>query len=1033
MLKKLFGLKRQNVRRNRRNGLNVHPRLENLERRNLMAVSIVPAFVYTKPVAAEVVQAPQIDMNFSELLIIGTRDTTPRSLEFKAALGASLTNAGNFDLLADLYGSNGKQGIDGVYETRLANNVQPSGNRVRFSLTGILPNTTSYVVPLRVVGDISQAAIANEKIGFSAPIVEFSTKPMTRADVQYFGAANPVHTVRKSESADIRVTLSGPSKVNELGAATYSMLIGNSGPNAATQVTAVMPIPTGFVYTGTKGTVDSSAATVTFTYGSLPAGQVRAETVEFSVTTNAPTLVSANASVYSSTRDPVITNNMSSTIQTTVVQQNVLTLNLESSSDTIGVNENNHVFGILSGDSTQGDVKVSRISFAIQALDSTGNSLLPIPDLLEGLELRNQATGLVIPATIALSTPDVGVYTVSNAIFKNGDRWEIRGDVEQAYSDFLIDGDRFRVTVVGESSATTRSVNIPGLGMTTDFRLQAVDLDTNIVVESKPGGVLSGNYHTVAIPSLAIVTKGIGTADVAVSNAKNQLFYRFVARANDAEDLLVAGAAFQAEVGSLLNIQNAAWWVDTDNNGETDTILQKGVFSQNGVLTFDHLAGGGYVHPAGDDGVVHEIRADVSASLAADKRLQLALIPDSVTAEILDDGSSLDANQIDVTLDPSKLWTFVPTGSLFVTKSSTPVRQQYLLAGSRSDAPVARYVLEAWYEDIEVTDVAFFAAGNPVSPDRFELVLGGTTQVIATATIGGAGTEPIPAGGKTYWSNVVSRQLIVPKGQAVELLVYERDCSDMEGAKSGDSVRLDLVTTPIFVSVQARGSTSSNVLARNDNDGIAEGEVFIGTNVPAPSQDIIGTANTIVLARLDGILKASPDADGSDIPIGIATVASFKYVVGMHSNFYNGINKVQLELASFVFDTVNVSISTSDVFLFNKSDPTQKVRMQVTTMDGAHITTPTVSGKFRVIATDLALANMDSQIDPGSSETFSIQANILNPQINQQDDALLQVVHELQTGTIWSEDDRGVNNPNRNTFSGIRKGDTLVKGPKFVR
>jgi len=215
------------------------------------------------------------------------------------------------------------------------------------------------------------------------------------------------------------------------------------------------------------------------------------------------------------------------------------------------------------------------------------------------------------------------------------------------------------------------------------------------VTDVRPGGTVSGNTHRISTPSLTVAVKSIGSTDTAVKNSKNVNLLRFEARAGEAEDVLLTKTIFTSASGSLVNGQNYALWVDTDGDGTVDTILQKGVAAQSNQITFNELAGGGYVIPA-EATVIFEVHADIAASLTNNDLLLAFDTGSSVTyieAEQVKNGSNLSGIKtlsangsvgngnsctsncaITVTHTRSKLYSLVSQGDLFVTKDQHPRR-----------------------------------------------------------------------------------------------------------------------------------------------------------------------------------------------------------------------------------------------------------------------------------------------------------------------------------------------------------------------
>ena len=111
-----------------------------------------------------------------------------------------------------------------------------------------------------------------------------------------------------------------------------------------------------------------------------------------------------------------------------------------------------------------------------------------------------------------------------------------------------------------------------------------------------------------------------------------------------------------------------------------------------------------------------------------------------------------------------------------------------------------------------------------------------------------------------------NQQLVVKEGSNVNVIVRPLMKKDVEGAVSGDEFRVTIDPGSVIDgstgegAIYARGVTSSNRYNGNDGDSIAEGEVFIGTNVAAPNVAIVGNLHKVVLSKIVSITNANPVA-----------------------------------------------------------------------------------------------------------------------------------------------------------------------------
>jgi len=720
-----------------------------------------------------------------------------------------------------------------------------------------------------------------------------------------------------------------------------------------------------------------------------------------------------------------------------------------------------------------------------------------IYEVLEDVEIRNKATGRTIDGVRLTGTADSGqtasygdyqVYRFDDFIVRGDETWEFRVDfIDNGAGEHPANGDKFRIHICGEptkilSSGTlttnTTTCNFGGaLTATTAYQMQVEGLSTGDKVgDVRPRGNLSGNFHRIATATLTIAVKNIGTTDTSVENAKNVNLLRFEARAGEAEDILFTKTNFEGDSGSLLNVQNYTLWVDTDGNGVVDTILEDGVASQSDQITFNDLAGGGYVIPA-EETVVFEVHGDVASSLTNNDmiiRFDTGSTVVYVEAEELDDGSSLSniktngtcldsagaaaaSCDVIVTTTRSQHWLIVSQGDLFVTKDNTPLRSRQLLGGVLGE-PVLRLQLHAENEPIDVTDFQFNSSGGTAtSVDRLELYIAGEATPFQIATVGGCGADDVLEyeaynGGGTsteaFCANMENQQLVVPEGADIDVVIRPRMKTDVAGGTSNDMVQFFI--DPKEVSdestgsgaVRARGYESSNNLAANDaTDAVPEGEVFIGLSSAAAANVIIfGSPNVAVLAKISSITNANPDPNGTSVPTGVSDVGQFKVAAAAHANSKNGLNDVMLSGVVFNVNATNIEIASGSLKFFNKGDSTTTVVCDAFDSTGATAYANVYSGSLLVRCTNLGYSNVNTEVDQGTDETFVLQVNITNPQVTGANTSTLQVALQdftsianttfgVTSGTnniMWADQDTTVT-----LFTWIEYPDTTVKSTSY--
>jgi len=705
-------------------------------------------------------------------------------------------------------------------------------------------------------------------------------------------------------------------------------------------------------------------------------------------------------------------------------------------------------------------IDVQDMFIAIEGQTSSGAGLnVNINSVLEDVELRNTKTGQTISGVRLASqgTATTGDFFTSNSesfqiyrfddfIVDGSTSWELRADfIDNGGTAHPKSGDRFRAHVCAEpvnSVAGTDGCTFGGLiTMTESYNISLEGLSTGeVITDARPGGDITGNFHRIASPELNVAVKSIGATDTAVRNSKNINLLRFEARAGEAEDILLTQAIFEAAGGSLLNAQNYALWVDTDGDGVVDTILEKGASAQNDQVSFDDLAGGGYVVPA-EETVMFEVHGDIASNFTSSL---LAVRFDTgatsyIEAEEVDDGSSLSGistngssatANIVVTTVYSKLYTLVTGGDLFVTKDSESVRSRQLLGGTLGDA-VLRLNFRAQNEDIDVTDIQIASTGSLAgSVDRLELYKAGETTAFATATVGGCGSDAkigqAAQSEQTFCASMQSRQLTVTKGQDIDVIIRPRMKTDENGAVSGENILFWTGTGGI----QARGVNSSNELVTNDNDGNADGEVVIGANTSTTNTQIRGNDNEVVLAKITSITNANPDSDNTNVPTGVRPVGQFRFTTAANSNTLNGVNKATLSGVIFNVSATNVDMAGGSFKWYNKDDSNTKVTCTIVTSQASG------SGSLGVQCLDNS--SLNTAIDSGQSATFILEADVTNPSISGSANSTLQV--SLQSFTDVSENAFGPTDSHLNwldvdtqttEFFWVEYGDTVVNSTSY--
>lgn len=716
------------------------------------------------------------------------------------------------------------------------------------------------------------------------------------------------------------------------------------------------------------------------------------------------------------------------------------------------------------------DINVEELYVLIQGTTSTGaaftvgrggvgSTVDEVDESLESVEMRNTTTGRTISGVKLTASTDSGtdatgqsgsgafqVYRFDDFIVKGKEKYEFRVNfIDNSGTSAVAapaNGDKFRIHICGEathnlSTANVLQANTTGCTMggffastVTSYHMKITGVSTNDRVgDYRPGGTISGNNQEIKTSGLTVTVKALSATDTTVQNAKNVNLLRFEARANEAKDILITSGIFEAAASSsLVNASNYTLWVDTNDDGITDTILQRGVASQSGQITFDKLTGGGYV-VAKQKAVTFEVHGDISASLTGTSPV-LAIRFDTgatfLSAEQVDDGTSLSGitttnpagttvatngsytdggSTAEVVVKVSgygTAYTLRNQGDLFVIKSTSPVKSRQLKGGTLGDE-ILRLQFHPEYEDADVTDLVFTASGAAASDfatnvDRLELYKVGATTPFATATVAGCGSDSVAS--NSMCVKMKNQEFVVPKGSNTNVLVRPRMRNDVNGADAGDRFALMLDATPSTStgSVRARGLLSSNTLTANDRDSTAEGEVFIGTSTAANNARVIGNVNEVVLSKVISITNADPNANGTAIPTGTSrAIAQFKFAtaadVAGNENSKNGVNKWTLSGVIFNVNATNVHLgsgdqtaaATSDFKIYNKADPT--------TTSTCLADKATASGSSLVVTCDAipTRSSVNTQLEPGTDITFVLQADITNAKISNSSTSTLQV------------------------------------------
>jgi hypothetical protein len=681
----------------------------------------------------------------------------------------------------------------------------------------------------------------------------------------------------------------------------------------------------------------------------------------------------------------------------------------------------NEMYGMILGQTAIGENLCSR-GTRQNGLDHE------LTDYVEDVELRNTVTGQTVDAINFTGGCAGGgshaEYRFRDFVLRDSSRWEMRMDFVDGMPQ---DGDKFRAYVCSADEDDPVGCDFGGIiPADTRYNFDAVGLATGKrITNILPGEDVAGNFMEVASADLRITERALGTSDTVVENAQDVTLFRFEATAGKAEDIFITQFNLKADEGTLVDAGDYTLWVDSDDNGSVDTILDSGRGCEgtcdgnpgNGRVNLDDIAGGGYTIPA-EETVMFEVHADISGSLSQDV-LSVGFADrdtDFIEAEEADDGTSLDINgicvdggtgpsscseeaQIHVSTATSKVYNLKNQGTLYVTQDAVPTRSRQLLAGELGEA-ILRLEMRAEDEPIDVTRLVFTDLGtsgqNKQNMSRIKLYKSGESTPFASATKDNCHNISSQMPVNSFCTVMESQQLIIPEGDRIDVLVRPQVKSDEEGAVSASNGMIHLVlfkptdfgtpgtpaNTTGLSTVTARGFESSNVLYFNDGDSEQDGEIIVGRSTPGPDEQITGNRNDTVLAKIVSIEDVNTDVDGSNVPIGTnKRIAEFKFTAGTNQNTRYGRNKATLADIVLNVSSTNVEFDNGKFEIYNKSDQTQKIACTQTGTEGSFYVTCS--------RTDNSL--VDLEMDSGESVTLVMETDILNNQISSTQGSSLQV------------------------------------------
>lgn len=323
--------------------------------------------------------------------------------------------------------------------------------------------------------------------------------------------------------------------------------------------------------------------------------------------------------------------------------------------------------------------------------------------------------------------------------------------------------------------------------------------------------------------------------------------------------------------------------------------------------------------------------------------------------------------KITVTGGPSSTFTVdapTPAANLFVTQAVGTFGFQYLLDGTL-EVPIQGFDFHAVGANEAVNGMVFMVPSAATSVVSLELYHPNAASAFASATAA-AFTGTAPNGYTGFFAPI--DDLTIVNGTTETVLVRPLLKSAAAGGISNELIQVDLLGT--IASVSAVDVDSGAMIAQNDGDGIAEGEVFIGTSVVSANHNILGNPSTTVYAELDYASPANPDPNFSPVPIGVSAVNQTKFTTVINVN--DGV--VAINKLLYTMTTSNIAIDTASFRVYNKADASVKV--------AATTVVEVVPGAYAIAFDNLALSQVETRMASGEDDTFVLEVNILNPKVD---------------------------------------------------
>jgi len=447
-----------------------------------------------------------------------------------------------------------------------------------------------------------------------------------------------------------------------------------------------------------------------------------------------------------------------------------------------------------------------------------------------------------------------------------------------------------------------------------------------------------------------------------VKGADDISLMRFEVSASETQDVEITKLRFDVDTGVVGN--------DLDNAGsyvlyaEEDGVLVQvaGPETDDDDILFENFI----YNLAKDETAVFEVHADVDNSVGAGDSLQLRFYNEATPSDFIEarDENGDDIDDAEITYVPgtlSTLWSFVDSGSLYITESSSLSPQQ--LVGGTADS-VLNLEFEAEDEDVTIELLKLTTANTNASITTVdvEVTYPDNTTDVLEANVGRCAGESSPTAGSMF---CVNTHFDVPANESVFVRVMPIIQAENAGGVSGEPVVFSLEgANASFEVIEARGVDSNQLLTHADADAIKEGEYYVNRdapNNPGASTDIDGENNLVVFGRVTSVTNSGNDSS-TIMPVGNKIISEME--IDTDPEGTSGV-----EIDGMIFEVIadGVTITSGSFQLFDT---------QTDTPAGNFTCTDAGTAPIIVTCSGMAAAAIDTDLEPGTSTEFALRATI---------------------------------------------------------